>query len=718
MAHHLPNFLNRSRAGQALRAWSWLLLCSSPAWAQVQTVETVLVTSSAPVQISGFANLSARDAPLSAIHVDAQSLRDLGAQRISQALRLDPSVSDSYNSPAYWDMLSVRGYTLDNRYNYRREGLPISAETMIPMDNKERIELFKGSSGIQAGTSAPGGLANYVVKRPPSSNEAATRSITLSYGNGNNSSVALDMGGRFGIDNAFGYRANAAYEDLNPTIQNAQGHRRLLALALDWRLGPNTRLEWEIESSTHQQMGVNAASLTGNTLPWPAVGQTNFSRQTWSVPGVFEGLTGSLRLKERLENGWLWTTQWGAQRLRSDDRLSYAYGCSTEGNYDRFCSDKSFDLYDYRSENERRLSDALQTELTGQTQIAGIQHDIAMSWMRQRQIDALAPMQAYNWAGVGSLSGISQSEAAPVPSELNTNRQEYSTEISLKDRVHLSPVDDLWLGLRLTHLQRESQRSDGSRATLDERSINTPWLALSHKLQPPMSVYVSYGQGVESQVTPNRSRYTNAGQALPALRSKQAELGVQSDGPTWQWKSALFDITRPVWGDSGSCYEDQTCTRKVDGQARHRGLELSLGYRTPQLKLDTSAMWLNATRQGAVIDPLQNGQKPLNLPAVSLRAALEYRWTAVPGLRTSVRVSHEGQRDVTEGGAITLPAWTHTDLAAHYTARMGEQITEWTLALENAANKSYWRESPKQFGHYYLYAGAPRNLRLSVRTLF
>jgi len=356
MAHHLPKLTCHA-----------LLLASASAIAQNNTV---LVTSPAAQQVSGFENLSLREAPFSATNVDNATLRDLGAQRISDSLRLDSSVTDSYNSPAYWDILSVRGFTLDNRYNYRREGLPISAETMIPMDNKERIELFKGTSGIQAGTSAPGGLANYVVKRPPNAAEAGTRSLTLSHGNGNNSSVALDIGGRFGDNNALGYRVNAAYEDLNPSVQNAKGHRQLLALAMDWRINSNTRLEWEVESSNRQQMGVNAASITGNTLPSPVYGQNNFSKQSWSVPGVFEGLTGSVRLKQKLDNGWLWTTQVGAQRLKTDDRLSYAYGCYAEGNYDRFCSDKTFDLYDYRSENERRLNDALQTELTGQLQLA------------------------------------------------------------------------------------------------------------------------------------------------------------------------------------------------------------------------------------------------------------------------------------------------------------------------------------------------------------
>jgi iron complex outermembrane receptor protein len=90
----------------------------------------------------------------------------------------------------------------------------------------------------------------------------------------------------------------------------------------------------------------------------------------------------------------------------------------------------------------------------------------------------------------------------------------------------------------------------------------------------------------------------------------------------------------------------------------------------------------------------------------------------VPGLRTSVRLSHEGKRDVIEGGALQLPAWTTPDLAAHYSAPIMGQTTEWTLAIENASNQAYWRESPKQFGHYYLYAGAPRQIRLNLRTLF
>ncbi len=704
MAHHLPKLTCQA-----------LIFVSASAFAQNNTV---LITSPAAQQVSGFENLNLREAPFSATNIDSATLRDLGAQRISDALRLDSSVTDSYNSPAYWDMLSVRGFVLDNRYNFRREGLPISAETMIPMDNKERIELFKGTSGIQAGTSAPGGLANYMVKRPPNSIEAASRSLTLGFGNGNNSLTALDLGGRFGDNYAFGYRVNAAYENLNPSVYSAKGHRQLLSLAMDWRINANTRLEWEIENSHRQQIGVNAASITGNTLPSPLLGQYNFSRQSWSVPSVFAGLTSTIRLKHKLENGWMWTTQLGAQRLKTDDRLSYAYGCYSEGNYDRFCSDKTFDLYDYRSENERRMTDALQTELTGQVQLAGIQHDLTLSWLRHRQIDKMSPMQAYNWAGTGSLTGFSDSAPSPEPYDLNTNRQEYATEISIKDRIRVHRFADLWLGLRSSQIQRDSQRTDGSRATRDDRTLTTPWLAFSHKLPFNATGYISYGQGVEAQVTPNRSRYTNAGVALPSAKSTQKELGLKGGQSDLQWQAVLFDIQRPVWGDEGTCDEINTCTRRLDGSANHQGLELGLAFRNKQWRWDAAGTWLQAQRENAIIDPNQNGQRPLNVPSWVFRAGVEYRWDGVPGLRTSFRISHEGKRDVIEGGLLQLPAWTTADFAAHYSAPLMGYNTEWTIAIDNASNKSFWRESPKQYGHYYLYAGAPRQIRFNLRTLF
>jgi iron complex outermembrane receptor protein len=736
MAFFSPIFSSRSRRSTGLFAFRVTHVASAIALLTAnglgaQSLTDITITDTAPSQVSGFGDVPLRQAPFSAVTIDRQTLQDIGAQRVSDALRLDASVSDSYNSPAYWDSLSVRGYTLDNRYNYRREGLPISAETMIGMDNKERIELFKGTSGIQAGTSAPGGLVNYVVKRPPSAQNTTVRDVSASFGPGHGSSIALDLGGRFGQDQALGYRFNAAYENLDPYIRHTEGHRHLLALAMDWRLTPDSRLEWEIERSERQQMGVNAYGLLANatdplngvpSLPATVDGKRNITRQAWSVPGVFAGTTGSLRFKQNLDGGWLWTTQYGAQRLSTDDRLSYAFGCTTpSGEWvgDKYCSNGGFDLYDYRSDQEHRSSDALQTDLSGSVQLAGLRHHLGLSLMRSRLLDRPSAMQAYNWAGTGNINGTSDSpEAQPTPGELNTQRSEYTTEIALRDRIELSTQTALWLGWRHTRLNRSSERTDGSRAVQDERSFNTPWLALTHQITPAYLVYGSYGEGIETDVAPNRSRYTNAGQALPALRSEQFELGVKGQWARTRWQASWFDITRPVAGDEGACDETNTCTRKIDGQARHRGLELSAGRTQGQWQWDLATTWTDAKRQAAEIDPSVNGQRALNVPRLSLRAVAQYRFAGTPGLRSSLRLNHEGTRRVTEDGALQLPAWTTLDLATHYDTRIQGTRTQWTLAIDNLADRHYWRESPKQYGHYYLYPGAPRTLRVAVKASF
>ena len=720
MAHHSPIFkLTRTRAAT-------LLCIASIGSALAQnTPPEITITSPSPQQVSGFGDTPLSKAPFSAISIDNQSLRDVGAKRISDALKLDASVTDSYNSPAYWDMLSVRGYTLDNRYNYRREGLPISAETMIPMENKERIELLKGTSGIQAGTSSPGGLANYVVKRAPTGKDETIRSVTASYGNGKSSSVALDMGSRFGESKEFGYRFNTAYEDLNPYIKNTQGHRNMVALAMDWRMSADSRLEFEFEKSERQQMGVNGYSLLAPendlyaqpSLPSVVNGKTNITAQSWSLPAVFNNTSGSIRFKKNLSDGWLWTTQYGGQRLRTDDRLAYAFGLDCRyPNYtlcDRFVAGPSFDIYDYRSESERRLTDSLQTILNGRTEIAGIPHHLTFSVMRSRQLDRLQPTQLYSFAGTSTSYGGAVPAQTGGITAYNTDRSEYSNELSFTDRVEVTTRTSIWGGLRYTSSDRSTVSLDNSNPNPinQQKGIATPWLAMSHEYASGSTVYASYGEGVELFAAPNNVNYTNAGQFLGVHRSKQVEVGGKGKAnQKLSWNASVFHIDRPL------AY-DYAYARVVKGTQTHTGIDAGLQWTQKQWLLSGQAQWLHARISGV---PAAHGigDQPLNVPAITLRALAQYRWTEIPGLRTSLRLSHEGQRRVKEDGSINLPAWTTMDFAAHYETRIQGTRSELTLGIDNLMNKQYWRESPKQFGHYYLYPGAPRNLRLTVRTLF
>lgn len=721
MAHRASN-LPFTHTAPALAA---ILFIANTASAQPTSVGaeptlsavTVDAERAAPqADVTGFGDIPLQQVPVSATVVDQAQLQAVGARRLSDLTRFDASVTDAYNSPGYYDFLTVRGFVLDNRFNYRREGLPINAETPIPLDNKERIEILKGTSGIQAGTSAPGGLVNYVVKRPTAQPrrevrvEATSRASLLG---------AVDLGGRFGNGDVFGYRLNVAQERLRPNVRNLDGERSLASLAADWRIGRDSLLEAEVEWSRRSQPSQNGYSLLGDRLPAPVDPRRNLNNQPWSQPSVFEALTGTLRFQQALGPQWRWSAQVGQQRLKTDDRLAYAFGCSAENRYDRYCSDGTYDLYDFRSENERRLQQAAQIGLQGKVQTGSVGHDLSIGLVASRVRNTFQA-QAYNYVGTGNVDGTAVTQPDPTLNDPNTNRRERSVELSVQDAIRWNERFTTWVGLRHTRLERDSVRTDGSRPTGYDDGITTPWLAASYALNAATTVYASHGQGVESQIVPNRTtQYTNAGIALPVLKSRQWELGVKGGTDGLLWQTALFRIERPVSNlDACNRLDIRPCTGTQDGEAVHQGLEASAQWTQGAWRLAGGVTVLDAKRRGSTAEPDVNGKRPTNVPEHVLRAQAGWRVAGVTGLEVFGGLSHEGRRSVLPDQSIQLPSWTRVDAGLRFDQTLGGSAVQWTLNVDNLFDRRYWKESPYQYGHVYLYPGAARTVRLAMRTRF
>ena len=710
-------------------------LLALPAAAQTAapTLATVTVEAAkAPPQadVTGFGDQPLKELPLSATVVDAQALRESGARRLADLTKFDASVTDAYNSPGYWDYLTIRGFTLDNRFNYRREGLPISAETSIPLDNKERIEILKGTSGIQAGTSAPGGLVNYVVKRPT---ERDLRRATVEVSGRGGVLGAVDLGGRFGVDRVFGYRLNVAHETLRPRVDDLDGRRSLVALAADWRVGRDTVVEAEFEWSRKSQPSQSGYSLRGNALPPVPSPHLNLNNQPWSQPSVFGALTGTLRIEQALNADWRWSAQIGQQRLKTDDRLAYAYGCSsapTDELYPRFCSDGSYDLYDFRSEDEQRRQTAAQLKLKGRVATGAIAHDLSMGLLAG-QVRNRFQNGAYNWVGNGNVDGTAFTPPNADLDEPNTNRDERSLELSLQDTIRWSPQWTTWLGVRHTRLHRESVRTlldpaspnypNDLRPTDYDASLTTPWVALGYQIASGPLLYASYGQGVESELVPNRSeRYSNAGVALPVRKSRQVELGAKGGTARWGWQLTAFRIERPTTNieTCSAVAPATTCEARYDGESVHQGVEATLGWAQGPWRLDGGITLLDAERRGSTETPALNGTRPINVPRHVLRAKAAYAVAALPGLTLDGALVHEGRRSVVSDASIELPSWTRLDAGVRYAAKVQGVATHWTVAVENLANRRYYKESPTQFGHVYLFTGSARTLRVAMQADF
>ena len=661
--------------------------------------------------ITGFGNLPLADIPMSVGVTTAEQMKDLGVRRLSDLARIDASVGDGYNAEGYYDFMTVRGFVIDNRFNYRRDGLPISGETSLPLDNKSRIEVLKGTSGMQSGIGSPGGLINLVVKRPT---EAPVRDLLLGWRQDGSVVASVDLGDRFGEQRQFGLRLNAAYEWLDPQTYVARGNRTLLALAGDWRPGADTLLEAELEYSHREQPSIPGFSVLGTVVPAPGNPRINLNNQPWSQPSVFDGTTGSLRWRQRLDEAWSFTAQAATQQLKTDDYIAFPYGCSAENIYDRYCSDGTYDLYDFRSPGEERRTGVMDLALNGALLTGSVRHALTTG-VQFTRVSNRFNRQAFNYAGIGNVEGTLFTPPAPDLTGENTNRDARSTEFYIRDAMAFDDQTTLWLGWRYTRQSEDTVRTDGSQATGVSQSFNAPWLALSHRLQGGVLLYASYGTGVESDVAPNQPRYINRGESLPALQSRQIELGLKGPLGNGEWTVAAFDIDRPVSADVGACDGDDSCTRTRDGSAVHRGIEATLAGRYGPWSVGGGAMALRAQREGSA-DASINGLRPTNVPAYTLKLQLGYRVAALPGLELLANGLYESGRIVLPDNSLSIPSVSRVDLGLRYEQLIGQRTLVWRAGVDNVFNQDAWRQSPFQFGHSYLFPLAPRTLALSLQA--
>lgn len=599
-----------------------------------------------------------------------------GITRLSDLTQFEAGLTTNYSAGGYWDILSLRGVPLDNRTNYLREDLPISAETSVPLENKEAIEVTKGPIGASTGAPSPAGMVNYKVKRPLPHDRVA---LTLGWSEANQQSFAIDHNVVLGA--GWAARSILAAEKLSPPTENSDGTRGLGAFALDYRHSQSSLWQWEVESSRQSAPSVAGFSLLGDRLPKVPDPRRNLNNQPWTKPVVFDALTSTLKNVTLFAGNWALTSSLGVQSLVTDDRLAYPYGCGKENTYDRFCSDGTFDVYDYRSDDEKRLTTSGRVLL--ETEQGPHALKLGAVWSQRRERFS---RQAYNYVGEGRVDA-----RVPLPADAaltgeNTNRDSRQLEVFVQEELRLGAWA-LHAKLGAHEVQRSAQRTDGREKSRLQENFLLPSLGLEHA--GAVTSYVSYSEGSELYATPNRPDYRLPGRALERARSHQWEAGLKASA----WQLSVFQLTRPFLRDEAPEF-------RLDGSYRQRGVELSSQTSWARWQWQQSAM--------AVAVERADGLEVVNVPVLTWRSHLGYQFQKDLVLTGSAL--YEGPREVLVDGSQQLDPWWRFDVAL--------QWREVAVRVTNALNARYWRESPRQYGHTYLYAGEVRRLSVTWTTLF
>ena len=675
--------------------------------------------------VGGLGEAPVARTPQSISIIRTEALRDLGAESLSAAIRNETSAGDAYNTIGYIETVQVRGFTLDNAQNFRRDGLAISNHAPVAFENKEGLEILKGVSGLQSGVSAPGGLINYVLKRPTA---APLRDVFFGLSERGTTLLHGDFGGRAGEEGRLGYRVNVAGEQRRPEVHDAPGRRRFVSGFFDLRLPAQALLEAEFEYHEVSQRSVPGFGLldvdgdgVAETLPPPIDPRTNLNDRSWSLPFESRSTVGSLRFQQAFATTWFYGLRYGDQSIRTDDYLAFPDGCSSGANYlyPGFCGNYDFDVYDYRSENERRRTRTGEVFVRGEFSTGELRHELSAGFRRIRYSERYDPLQAYNWVGVDNVFERRVLPEDPTPSSPNTQRDARTEEMYLTDTMRAGPWS-LWLGLRYSRLTRSSERTDGADSVRYEQSFTTPWGAIGYQPWEGGFAYLSAGSGVESEVVPNRPlEFVNYGAVLPSLRSSQVELGYkQALSGAGLASVALFEIRKPFSDDVAQ--PDDRLLRVSDGrEARHRGLEFAwTGRPVRALALAAQATLIDAevTRS---LDPSLVGRRSTNVAPVAVSAQAAWDLPGVPGLTWLNRAVYSGRKSVTRDNSVELPSFWQWDTAFVYRHRAAAGAFTWRIGIDNLFDRWYWREAPTQYwGGVYLFPAMPRTLRASVQLSF
>ena len=163
---------------------------SSPAWVQqeagVYTLPETVVSADPDKGYSSTHSGTAlgvpiplEDTPQSVLTIKRQVLEDQQATTLWDGLKNVSGVSSRGTNSAVSEDFVIRGFRLDPRRNYYRNGVRFYNRFAVEPGNLERVEVLKGPASILYGAIEPGGIINTITPQPSTT---PTRHMHLSAG--------------------------------------------------------------------------------------------------------------------------------------------------------------------------------------------------------------------------------------------------------------------------------------------------------------------------------------------------------------------------------------------------------------------------------------------------------------------------------------------------------------------------------------------------------
>lgn len=654
-------------------------------------------------------DLPLREVPQAVRVLSRQTLDDLGAVRVDEALDYVGGVSRQNNFGGLWDNIAIRGLAgdINSGMSLLRNGFSGNRGFNAPRDtaNIERIEFLKGPAAALYGTSEPGGTLNMVTKKPLWQWAHALEGYGGSYASYR---ASLDSTGPL-IARSLAYRLNAAIENRGSFRDFVDSERYFVAPALTWQSPWGTRIDYNGEWLRHlAPLDRGVVAIDNQLGPVP---RDRFLGEGADGDIVIENQTHQLVVEQDLSSRWL-------------ARLGLSY---KDGTLKGFSTEPQPTLQpDGRTlRRQRRFRDYYSDDFTLQGEVYGrfdtwmVGHTFLVGmeayWFELKQFMLRVNPSAAAPYAIDVLRPV-YGQAQPIPGpNTDTFERQQSVAFYVQDVLSLGEQWRLLAGLRYDlYEQSLRNRRTGVRTTQSPEAL-TPRLGLSYLPTPQWTLFANVGKSFR----PN-SGVSADGRAFSPESGRAVELGVKWESPhrTFGGTLALYDIRKDnvLTADPAN-----TGFSIAAGEVRSRGIDLDVSGQFGPWRINASLSYIDATVEED--NTLQVGSRLLNVPEFNSSLLVVYervigrdgRFGLGGGITYSSKRLGESRTEAQVNAgtpAFYLPDYTIVKALAYWRVTSTLRLS---LDLDNVFDAPYYTTS---FQRTWVTPGAPRTFTAGVQLKF
>jgi iron complex outermembrane receptor protein len=603
--------------------------------------------------------------PQSVSVVTADQMAAQNAESIGNAVRYTAGVGgELWGNDTRGYGLQIRGFNISDEAFYK-DGLRLKGSdfaTFLSLDpyGAERLEILHGPASVLYGQNSPGGIINYVSKRPT---DETFREVEVSAGSFDRYQGQFDMGGKVDEAGVLSYRLTGLFRDGDTGVDYVNDDRVFIAPSLQWQPDADTSLTL-LGTYQRDRTGWGIQFLPADGTVFPGLNGQRLPNSRFVGEPAFDEFNPTLAMlgyefEHRFNDTWMVRQNARYSYLDNDEQLGvFGGGANPNPDLEPGLDPDGHTYHRYADAGRSKLGNFSvdnQTEATFDT--GPLAHTLLVGLDYQYT-------DYSDWGGSGTIAPLDDifnpAYGAPVSDIMtykDTDTRQWQAGLYVQDQVKY----ENWV---LTFGGRQdwarSETMDRMSDSTAEQSDNafTGRVGLVYLSDIGVAPYLSYSTSFYPEIGTN-----NDGEAFKPETGEQYEVGVKYQPEGWNSfvTVAAFDLTREnVVRYLGN---DPFQTGKI----RSRGIEVE-GVASLDSGWDIKLAYAYIDMEILDNDEGTGGNTPYGVPRHRLSVWGDYTFGSgmLEGFGAGAGVRYIGSTFGDDANSFEVPSATLVDAAIHY----------------------------------------------------